>query len=66
MPAHGPCRHPVGLRWLYSQIQHWAQDNAFLINLYYTSNDWGMKETVKDLWVNPLLGTRLWEVWIEQ
>ncbi|MDY7076111.1 MAG: ABC transporter substrate-binding protein [Chloroflexota bacterium] len=51
---------------LYSEIQQWAQENAMIINLYYGTNNWGMKETVRDLWANPLLGTRLHEAWIEK
>jgi peptide/nickel transport system substrate-binding protein len=57
---------PVKREELIHQIQQWMQDNAFTINLYYTANNWGMKQSVKDLWVNPLLIMDLDNVWLDE
>jgi peptide/nickel transport system substrate-binding protein len=57
---------PVKREKLYSDIQHWAQDNALLIGLNYTSNIWGLNEKVQGLWVDPIMGMRLEGVWIRQ
>lgn len=51
---------------MFHDIQRWAYDHAFTFNLYYTNNNWGMKESVKDLWVNPLLILDFNDVWIEE
>jgi peptide/nickel transport system substrate-binding protein len=57
---------PVKREKLYSDVQHWAQENALTINLYYSSNNWGMNERVKGLWVDPVMGMRLEEVRIAE
>jgi len=56
---------PVKREKLYSDIQHWAQDTALTINLYYQSNNWGMNEKVQGLWVDPVMGMRLEEVTVK-
>lgn len=57
---------PVERERMFHEIQQWAFDHAFTFNLYYTNNNWGMKESVKDLWVNPLLIMDFNDVWIEE
>ena len=57
---------PVKREKLFHDLQRWAFDHAMTFNLYYTNNEWGMKESVKDLWVNPLLIMDFNKVWIEK
>lgn len=57
---------PVKREQLFHDIQQWTQDNAFCFNLYYTANNWGVNDRVKDLWVNPLLIMDLNTVWIQE
>ncbi len=57
---------PVKRQQLFHDIQQWTQDNAFCFNLYYTSNNWGVNDRVKDLWINPLLIMDLNKVWIQE
>jgi peptide/nickel transport system substrate-binding protein len=57
---------PAKRQQMFYDIQQWVQDNAFAFNLYYTNNNWGMKESVQDLWVNPLLIMDLNNVWIQK
>ena len=57
---------PVKREKLYSDVQHWAQENALTINLYYGTNNWGLNEKVKGLWIDPVMGMRLEEVQIAE
>jgi len=57
---------PAKREKLYSDVQNWAQENALTINLYYSSNNWGMNERVQGLWVDPVMGMRLEEVRIRE
>jgi peptide/nickel transport system substrate-binding protein len=53
---------PDKRRQLYSDIQHWAWENALNVGIYYSTNNWGVADQVKDLWVDPVMGLRLHEV----
>ena len=57
---------PVKRKQLYSDVQHWAWETANTVTLYYGSNNWGVADNVKDLWVDPVMGLRLHEAWIEK
>lgn len=57
---------PATREQMYSDVQMWAQENANTVALYYRSNNWGVAEKVKDLWVDPVMGLRLHETWVEQ
>jgi peptide/nickel transport system substrate-binding protein len=57
-------RDPAKRQQLYADVQNWAWENAYTIGLYYGSNNWGVADKVKDLWVDPVMGLRLQEAWI--
>lgn len=57
---------PAKRKQMYGEIQHWVWENAYTVSLYYTPNNWGMSKKVKDLWVDPIMGLRLQEAWVEQ
>ncbi|MCJ7623855.1 MAG: ABC transporter substrate-binding protein [Anaerolineaceae bacterium] len=57
---------PVTREVMFHEIQQWSQDHSFCFNLYYTNSNWGMKKSVKDLWVNPLQIMDLNDVWIDE
>lgn len=57
---------PATREKMYGDVQLWAQENAYTVALYYRPNSWGVAEKVKDLWVDPVMGLRLQEAWVEQ
>ncbi len=57
---------PAKREQMYLDIQNWAWENAYNIGLFYRANQWGVAEKVHDLWVDPVMGLRLREAWVEQ
>ncbi len=57
---------PTKREQMYSDIQQWAWETGYTIGLYYSNNNFGVADKVKDMWVDPVMGLRLHEVWVEQ